>query len=356
MILNKYNNEIYTFPFWQGNMVFHEPLTLISENGEEAKAKLLYTPEKIICVKSSDLETEFEEGVDYEISGDEIIVLKVSKIPVLDKSELYSNSKNFPSKNKKYFYEYLGGTLLPKQIMVTYSHNDVWKGYIPEFAGELLPKVTRKISGKEKVNITFVGDSITANGDTSGSAGIKPFMPKYPDMLKEKLENIIGCEIEIKNFAIGGTLSKDFFENETVCNSAINSQPDLFVIAYGMNDGSGWGVNVDSFKANIRKIADYVKEANPECEIIAVSTIVPNKDVCWADGNPVYGYQDKYENALLELEKEGFAVARMTSIYKYLEDKKNFYSLTGNGINHPNDFVVRAYAQLLFEMLWQGEK
>ena len=62
------------------------------------------------------------------------------------------------------------------------------------------------------------------------------------------------------------------------------------------------------------------------------------------------------KNLLLELEKEGFAVARMTSIYKYLEDKKNFYSLTGNGINHPNDFVVRAYAQLLFEMLWQGEK
>ena len=123
-----------------------------------------------------------------------------------------------------------------------------------------------------------------------------------------------------------------------------------------MNDGSGWGVNTENFKQNIKKIADYVCESNPECEVIAVSTIVPNTDACWTDGNPIYGYQDKYEEVLLELEKEGLAIAKMTSVYKYLEENKGFYSLTGNGINHPNDFVVRAYAQVLTDMLWERKR
>lgn len=60
---------------------------------------------------------------------------------------------------------------------------------------------------------------------------------------------------------------------------------------------------------------------------------------------------DKYESALLSLEETGFAVTRITSIYKYLEENKGFYSLTRNGINHPNDFVVRAYAQTFVTML-----
>ena len=132
--------------------------------------------------------------------------------------------------------------------MVTYTHNDSWNGFIPKFSGQLLPRVTDKISKKEKIKITFVGDSITANGDISGSAGIKPFMPKYPDMLKEKLESVCKCNIEMKNFSIGGTVSRDFFTDEEVCYSTVSSQPDLLIIAYGMNDGSGWGVNTEGFR------------------------------------------------------------------------------------------------------------
>lgn len=351
MILNKYDNEIYTVPFWKGKTIFQEPLTFIKEAGKDAKAKLLYCPKEIISVRSQNLETEYTEGEDYIVSKNEVIVTENSRINVLDESELYTEAKTFPSRDKQRFYKYLGGIILPKQIMVTYIHNDFWEGFVPRFSGDLLPKVTEKIKKKDKINITFVGDSITANGDISGSAGIKPFMPKYPEMLKEKLENVCGCKIEMNNFAIGGTVSRDFFANESVCNSAVNSQPNLLIIAYGMNDGSGWGVSTENFKQNIKRIADCVCENNPDCEVIAVSTIIPNIDACWEDGNPIYGFQDKYESALLELERQGFAIARMTSVYKYLENKKGFYSLTGNGINHPNDFVVRAYAQVLFEML-----
>lgn len=352
MILNAYNNEIYTYPFWQGNTIYHESIMFITEKGEAPKAKLLFCPEEIITVRSSDLKTEYKEGRDYILSGNEITVPEGSCIPIINKQELYCEEKSFPSRDKERYYAYLGGSkLLTKQVAVTYHHKDNWQGYVPKFSGELLPRVTKKLTKGENVKITFVGDSITAMGDISGTVGIEPFMPKYPDMLREKLENVCGCEIEMKNFAIGGTVSHDFFANETVCNSAVNSQPDLLVIAYGMNDGSGWGVKPTDFANNIKKIADFVCEKNPECEIIAVSTLVPNTDACWADGNPIYGYQDKYEEELLKMEKQGFAVARMTSVYKYLKEKKDFYSMTGNGINHPNDFVVRAYAQTLFAML-----
>jgi acyl-CoA thioesterase-1 len=46
-------------------------------------------------------------------------------------------------------------------------------------------------------------------------------------------------------------------------------------------------------------------------------------------------------------EGPGMAVADLTSFWELLLTRKTFADITGNGVNHPNDFGHRVYAQVL---------
>jgi hypothetical protein len=67
--------------------------------------------------------------------------------------------------------------------------------------------------------------------------------------------------------------------------------------------------------------------------------------------------QGEHAAKLFELEKRGTAttggvvVADMTAIHSYMLQSKRFIDMTANNINHPNDFLVRAYAQVVCTML-----
>lgn len=41
----------------------------------------------------------------------------------------------------------------------------------------------------------------------------------------------------------------------------------------------------------------------------------------------------------------------MTSLHASLLEKKPYYHMTGNNINHPNDFLARLYAQSIVEAI-----
>ena len=72
--------------------------------------------------------------------------------------------------------------------------------------------------------------------------------------------------------------------------------------------------------------------------------MLANKDVAG-----FAGYQEDYLPELLALEEEGTAVADLTSIHKYLITKKRYFDMTGNNVNHPNDFFARFYAQVILQ-------
>ena len=48
---------------------------------------------------------------------------------------------------------------------------------------------------------------------------------------------------------------------------------------------------------------------------------------------------------------EGVAVAKMTDMHLHLLSLKRYWDMTGNNINHPNDFLARVYAQVVAQML-----
>ena len=348
--LKKYDNEIYTIPYWQGNTIYHETLVFVKNGTDNPRAKLLFNPTEIISFRSSSLENEFELEKDYLIDGNEIILTDNTSIPIIQEDELYTEEENFPSKSSEKYYNYFGGgSLWVRTVSVTYKHNGKWTGHIPEYCGDKLPFVTNKIKNKQSLKIAFIGDSITALGDISGSQNCKPYMPRYSEILVERIKTLTGASIEYKNLAIGGTYSTRYLEDEAMQSEVHNFSPDLVFIAYGMNDGC-WA-NAETFTQNISKIIDNIKAHQPTAEFILISTVLPNKDACWKNRNLLFRFQNDYESEMLKLETKGICVARITSIYNYLEENKGFLSLSATGFNHPNDFTVRTYAQAILQML-----
>jgi hypothetical protein len=124
--------------------------------------------------------------------------------------------------------------------------------------------------------------------------------------------------------------------------------PDLVVIAFGMNDGATTPLVLAQ---RVVTMAKKAKEAG--CEVILVSTMLPN---CEAAG--FWGNQQDFEAAILEQVKKSaldIAVVQMTSLHRSLLTVKPYYHMTGNNINHPNDFLARFYAQSIVEAITGGE-
>jgi hypothetical protein len=81
--------------------------------------------------------------------------------------------------------------------------------------------------------------------------------------------------------------------------------------------------------------------------IILIATMLGNAD--WVTlKQPLF---PQYRDALSQLGGPGVALADMTSIWTELLRHKKDWDLTGNGVNHPNDFGHRIYAQVLSALL-----
>ncbi len=73
-------------------------------------------------------------------------------------------------------------------------------------------------------------------------------------------------------------------------------------------------------------------------------------------GNPQWVHTPRemfavYRDQLKSLVEPGVAVADLTWVWELLLRRKHDLDLSGNGLNHPNDFGHRLYAQALLQLL-----
>jgi hypothetical protein len=59
----------------------------------------------------------------------------------------------------------------------------------------------------------------------------------------------------------------------------------------------------------------------------------------------------EYRDVLKAFAAPGTAVADLTEVWARLLNSKADMDLTGNGLNHPNDFGHRLYAQAILKLL-----
>ena len=349
-VLDAYDLATYTEPYWKGDTVYNESVMIVkNQDGSVSPAPLLYPATEIISVRSSDLKTVYEKGKDWNIENGKLVVLENSSIPFMTYDEYYPAASDMTTVDGKYIYFSEGTFFHNKQIAVTYKHESSWNWSIPGYKGDKLPKTVAKLKNNEALKIVFYGDSITTGANSSSKVGASPnaatWMTMFEESLKKEYKN---DKITSVNTAVGGMASAWGVEN--VKERVVDQNPDLLIIGFGMNDGNASSVSAETYRNNISAIIQAAKAGNPNVEILLVSPMLPNPEVKMTEGN-----QASYEAELLSLETEGVAAAPVTTMYQYLMKNKRYYDMTGNNVNHPNDFVARLYAQVLNATLIYSE-
>lgn len=337
--------ESLTRPFWKGKTVENESVMMLSENDETPWAKLFFKPDEILSVQSSDLKREYIRGKDWEFKEGRIIRLPDSEMPYMKNEKLHFYEKNdddcFSAKDGGYILYKTGGYFHKRQVGVTYTHSDSIDFDLYKADGDTLKKVRESLKNGLDLKICFYGDSITAGCDGSGAMNIEPHMPGWCDLVRLVLERKYECKIESFNTAVGGKQSDWGAENAD--ERAAVYKPDLTVIAFGMNDGTEKTAPA-MFKENIMKIKAGVRAKNPDTEFIFISTTLANSESVFD------GLQREYYKELLKCADASDAVINMTKVHDMLLQRKRFVDMTGNNINHPNDFLIRIYAQAVLSL------
>jgi lysophospholipase L1-like esterase len=174
----------------------------------------------------------------------------------------------------------------------------------------------------------------------------KPYIPKWADMFPAEIEKRFSLPVEVINTAVGGKTS--LWGKEAVQEAVVAHHPDLAVIGFGMNDGTNQ-IAPEIFNENIRYMIDKIREDRPDSTILVLNCILPNKEmVRYCDG-----IQEAYTPILQKIENDykEIAFADIMELHQYLLKSKKYADMTGNNINHVNDFMSRLYSQTLFRTI-----
>lgn len=344
-------------PFWRTNEI-REPIFFVEEkSGERPTGKLLFKPTEIISMTSATRTVKFEAGKDFIVDAKSgtISLPAGSRVPFTTQEQLYPlMSSNLPKKARSsgdktrgiFFSE--DGHYHKLQVEVRYRYEPgQWKEPTPKYAGDLLPKTVAKLRSKEPVRIVLLGDSISTGDNASAKSNMSPHCPGYGELTALALEKHFGGKVTLHNKAIGGTTSDDGIR---IAKEIGKEKLDLAIIAYGMNDVYRKH-DAAKYKANIQATMKKIRADTPNVEFILVASMLQNVE----RGIPMDKFP-LYRDALKQLSGRGVAMADMTSMWEALLKRKTFYDITGNGLNHPNDFGHCVYAQTLLALLIDAPK
>ena len=345
-------------PFWLSPTMEDESVLFIQSGDGPPKASLLFQPTRILKVCDSSGEVIYSQDRDFawKPGSQEITLLSGSRVVFKTPQELRRPAKSQPYvlTHRDGMGEILfggGHEYHDMQTVVTYEHAiDAWAGPVPTFASDQLPHTIKKLSQEKALTIALLGDSISTGCNSSGWAKTAPFQPAYQDLFAKNLEAAYSAKVVLKNFSVGGT---DTAWGLTMMGKVIDATPDLLILAFGMNDCARRPAK--EYQDNIRAMVDAVRKACPNSEVVLVASMVGNAD--WTALRQERFPQ--YRDALEKLTQPGVALADMTSFWIEMLKYKKDWDLTGNGVNHPNDFGHRVYAQVLSSLLIRypsGEK
>jgi acyl-CoA thioesterase-1 len=338
-------------PFWVGDVVEGESvLFLRDEEGDKSRASVLFPIVEVIAVRNSAGDVTYEEGRDYVVTpgSREIVLSAGSRIVSTAAAELRR-----PAGTQKYALTHRDGNgeilfgagleYASMQTCITYRREqEKWKSAFPTFDPARLPRSVVRLNTKEPLSIVTLGDSISEGANASGMYEEAPFQPAYPELVRRHLAERFGGHVQMTNLSVGGM---DSAWGTTQVDKVVAAKPDLVILAFGMNDSAGR--SAASFKENIASTMVAIRESLPECEFILVAGMLGNRD--WPRlKQEAFG---EYRAALVELACPGVAVADLTTVWEGFLDRKRDWDQTGNGVNHPNDFGHRVYAQVIATLL-----
>ena len=325
-------------PLWRNVVSDNEPVLFILEEGKQlATGKLLFIPSEKFRIDHPDQKMHYEEDKDYTWKpGTNVIELTAnSRIPFKTHAQMMP-----PKGSPNMFATVLhseGRFFHDLQVQVCYWHKtDLWKDpYKPQ--PERLKRVLAKLRAKQPIKLVALGDSITQGFNASGfePSLAAPFQPCYPQLVANTLQKRFGSKVTLVNFGAAGAEAGWGVE---MVPKVTAEKPDLVFLAFGMNDGG-------SYDKKMTKMRDDVIAQNPDADIVMVSPMTMNPLFAGAEG---FVWKAKF---LGELVKENMALADVTAPWIEVLKNKNFSDISGNNVNHPNDFGHRLYAHVILDLL-----
>ena len=367
-------------PLWQGQQVYRETVMFI---GAADKAPLLYPPTEILSVTDYGGEVIYELGKDLVLNADGSLSLtKDTRIPFITEEAYYHNDPSslisIPHNGKDtYIYWGEGTTMTKWQIAVTYAHNFPSVISKPTCFSHRYATFFEKLQNGKDVSVFFYGDSITVGGNCSYLCNTPPHMPSWTMLVTEYLATRYGFShhyidtglerampvpkqdtvkgsrgtLTYLNTAYGGWNSTQGIAGleERVVAPILQHGCDLFVLAHGMNDKR---LSPEEYIEKQRVMIDRVLDVAPNTSFLLVATMYANPaSPRWNINQPLFeaplkALADEYNTKGVPC-----AVVPVTSLSAQVLSRKRFCDCSGNNINHPNDFLVRLYAQAALQTL-----
>jgi acyl-CoA thioesterase I len=340
-------------PFWRSSRIYGESLSFIRDTPDDApKSRLLFPPVGEVTLTSATRETVFSTPGDYIVeSATGIVTLPPgSRIPFMNRADLYRpvgtdfsmSFKRGDEKTGLYFGE--KHLFHDMQAEASYEHSGGWEGYAPVSQMAMLPRTAERLASGGVLTVCLVGDSISAGANASAMIKAAPRMPPYYDLVVERMRALTGADVRLKNYAISGTGMK---YGASVAPAVMKEAPDLVIVAYGMNDVGFF--DVEEYVKQTRRILDTIGNA---AEVLLVSSTLGNAEWQYTPREKFFIFRD----ALRDLCGPGIALADMTQLWADMLKVKAYHDLTGNGVNHPNDFGHRTMASALLDVFGLGAR
>lgn len=331
--------------------IYRESLLWRREGEGPATASLLFHPSRIIRIRRANETEGFRpDAVWWDEKRNLFTTLP---FPAFSEGELFLG-KEGPrtierTQDGRWIHFSEGHYFHDLQITLDYETAEAWEGPVPMGQLERLPRFSDFLSKPDgrTLRLAVLGDSISTGANASGRYEVAPFQPGYVELFAERLRRCVGDRgaVDVKNFSLGG---KDAAWGETQVENIKAFKPDLLILAFGMNDASA-GIEAHTFAASLRRILDGVSGAVLGMESALISGMSPN--AAWHIAN--FGLREEQHRALecLAGEREHVAFVDIRSVWDEVVHRKGFWSMTGNGVNHPNDFGHQIYEECLAQAL-----
>lgn len=323
--------------------------------------RLMFPAENVRRVYCSALGIEYLEGRDWHHHpGSDVLTRpEGSGIPMLDDSMLHPADENcsyYPNPDAN---AVPGGTdgrnvrfdagnfFARMQIEVDYRASRLDFPFSPPPQTERLARfrALMKMPGSH-CRISWLGDSISEGYNASGYLKKPPFQPPFGELTADCLRNSLHLAVDFRNHGRNGANSGYPLTDPEMF---LRDKPDLLVIAFGMNDLGNRG-GVELYLKNIAEIIRLNRKVSPMTEYLLITPM---------SGNPEWSFTPleqtrRFAGALRQFAADSphdTALADLTLLWSAFLERKSFFDLTGNGVNHPNDYGHRILARGVLNVL-----
>ncbi|MCC6509903.1 MAG: SGNH/GDSL hydrolase family protein, partial [Pirellulaceae bacterium] len=349
-------------PAWSSPIVYRESSVLLQmEKDGPIESRLAFPATEILTIASADGQSKFELGRDCTLSSDKLKLIwnsptKIEPItasqmfPPKDAPNSYRHRASNPEQNMfyapgKFFHEH--------NVEVTYRRSDRTNQASESLSATSsaersrgLSQTLAKLRAKQSVRIGVSGDSISTGLDASGTTRTVPNQPGYAELVAAQLTHSYGSPIQLDNRSVSGW---SIAQGVKDLDALLVGQPDLLIVAYGMNDvgrrDPQW------FADQAKLLEEQARQKLPAVEIIWVAPMLGHQEWVHTPREMFAKYRDELSRRV----GPQTCLADLTEVWSTMLQHKHDFDLTGNGLNHPNDFGHRLYAQCLLQLLIETE-